>query len=64
VTARPPAIGDERGSVGTGTNKRVHQERPTSTGFCIGDVWIVAVGLVDAAARHRIGSKRQANEKL
>ena len=36
-----PALGDERGSVGTGTDERIRQERPRSTGFCIGDVWIV-----------------------
>lgn len=35
-TARPP-FGDERGSVGTGTDERIRQERPTSTGFCIGE---------------------------
>jgi hypothetical protein len=34
-----PGIGDERGSVGTGTDERIRQDRPTSTGFCIGDDW-------------------------
>ena len=32
-----PAIGDERGSVGTGADERIRQERPTSIGFCSGD---------------------------
>ena len=31
----------ERGSVGTGTDERIRQERPTSTGFCIGDARVV-----------------------
>jgi hypothetical protein len=35
------ASGDERGSVGTGTDERIRQERPTSTSFCIGDVRII-----------------------
>jgi hypothetical protein len=37
-----PAFGDERGSVGTGTDERIRQERPTSTGFCIGDRRVVS----------------------
>jgi hypothetical protein len=39
------ASGDERGSVGTGTDERIRQERPTSTGFCIGDIAIVTIPL-------------------